>query len=89
MKINNNFVLRQVAQSWIVLPLAEQNENLKGMLTLTDSGAILWKFLEQGCELSDLAKALTDEYEVTQEKALADATNFVNKLVQLGCVNNP
>ena len=88
MKIKNNFALRQVADTWIVMPLAEQNLNLNGMLTMTESGAILWKALEQGCDLAALTKALTNEYDVTEEKAQADAAKFVEKLRQLGCIED-
>ena len=86
MKIKKNFALRQVADTWIVMPLAEQNMNLNGMLTLTESGAILWKALEQGCDLDALTNALTAEYDVSAEKARADAAKFVEKLMQLGCI---
>lgn len=87
MKIQNNFVLRRVADTWTVLPLAEQNDRLNGILTLTESGAMLWKLLEQGCSLDALAQALTAEYDVGEEKALADAARFVAKLKQVGCLD--
>ena len=86
MKIKKDFVLRQVAAVWMVMPLAEQNEKLGGMLTLSESGALLWRTLEQGCDMDGLAKALTAEYDVSEEKALADAAKFVEKLRQLGCI---
>ena len=87
MKIKENFVLRQVAQVWVVLPLAEQTQNLNGMLTLTDSGAMLWKLLEQGCDLSALVEALTAEYEVCEDRARADAEKFTRKLLEFGCLD--
>ena len=87
MKIKKNFVLRQVAQTWIVMPLAEQNDTLNGMLTLTESGAMLWQLLEQGCDLSALVDAMTQEYEVSESKAREDAQKFTSKLIQLGCLD--
>ena len=87
MKIKKNFVLRQVAQTWIVMPLAAQNENLNGMLTLTESGAMLWQLLEQGCDLSALVDAMTREYDVSESKAQEDALKFTTKLMQFGCLD--
>ena len=87
MKIKENFVLRQVADTWMVMPLAEQNDKLGGMLTLSESGALLWKTLEQGCDLEQLANALTAEYDVAIDKARADAAKFVEKLSRLGCID--
>lgn len=87
MKIKENFVLRQLADTWVVMPLGEENDKLGGMLTLSESGAILWKALEQGCDLDQLAKALTAQYDVSEEIARADAAKFVGKLSQLGCID--
>lgn len=86
MKIKKDFILRQVAQTWMVLPLAEQNEQLNGILNLTESGAMLWRLLEQGCDLSALVAALTEEYEVSETKAREDAEKFTDKLMQFGCL---
>lgn len=87
MKIKKDFILRQMAQTWTVLPLAEQAYQLKGVLTLTESGAILWKELEQGCDLSDLVYALTREYDVSEAKAREDAVKFIEKLTMFGCLD--
>jgi hypothetical protein len=86
MKLKKDFVLRQVAQTWIVLPLAEETVNLSGILTLNDSGAMLWQQLEQGADEAALVRALTDEYEVTAEQAAADVSEFVEKLTRAGCI---
>ena len=72
MKISDKFVLRQVAGSWIVLPVAEKTVDFNGMLTLNETGLMLWKLLEKGSSREALAQALTDEYDVTFAEALAD-----------------
>lgn len=87
MKIKKDFILRKMAQTWTVIPLAGQYNTLNGILTLSDSGALLWNLLEQGCELSDLVNGLTREYEVTEDKAREDAVKFIEKLKQFGCLD--
>lgn len=87
MKIKQGYILRQMAQTWTVLPLAEQAKTLNGILTLSDSGAILWQALEQGCALSDLVTRLTQEYDVSEAKAQEDAVKFIEKLSQFGCLD--
>ena len=86
MKLKKNFVLRQIVDTWVVLPLAEQTVDFSSMLTLNDSGAMLWKALEQGTDRDGLVCALTSEYEVSSKEAEADVDAFLNKLVQAGCV---
>lgn len=87
MKINENFILRQVAGTWIVMPIADAL-NFNGMLTLNESGAFLWKTLAQGGSAESLAEALCKEYIVSKETALADAEEFIEKLAQAGCLEN-
>lgn len=87
MKLNENFVLRQVADVWIVLPLGDATVSFDGMLKLNETGVFLWRQLEQGADLEKLIQALTGEYEVTEERARADAIAFLEKLAQIGCLN--
>lgn len=87
MKINNSFVLRKVAQTWVILPLADENVNFNGMMTLNDSAAMLWHTLEQGADRDDLVKALTSEYAVSVQQAQADVDELIQKLHSAGCID--
>ena len=86
MKIKENLVLRQVADTWTVLPLGRDIINFDGMLTLNDTGAMLWQKLEAGAEKEDLVKARTSEYDVSDQQALADIEEFIGKLSSAGCL---
>ncbi|MBR5315319.1 MAG: PqqD family protein, partial [Firmicutes bacterium] len=84
MKLKKNFVLRDVADVWAVLPTAADTLNFDGMLTLNDSGAMLWKALETGSDKEQLVEVLTSEYEVGREQASADVDAFLNTLSEAG-----
>ena len=86
MKINKNFALHNVANTWVVLPLAEKTVDFNGMLKLNESGVLLWKKLEQGAERESLADLLVNEYEVTRDQALADVDEFIEILIKAGCI---
>ena len=86
MRINENFVLRQIADTWVVLPLGDTTLDFNGMITLNETGSFLWSILEQGCEQAELADALLREYEVTREQAEADVEEFLNKLRNIDCL---
>lgn len=86
MKIKDGFVLRQVAGTWVVMPLGQQSLDFDGMLTLNDTGALLWQTLEKGGDRDAMADALTVEYEVTREAALQDVDIFLAKLQDTGCM---
>lgn len=84
MKVKGNYVLRQAANTWVVLPLGETTLDLNGMLTLNETGALLWKTLECGGGREEMARALTGEYNVSSERAYADVDRFIGKLTAAG-----
>lgn len=85
MKLKENLVLRQVVDTWIVLPLSASEVNMNGMLKLNKSGVMLWRILEQGGGRDAMADALASEYGISREEALEDVDTFYGKLVKFGC----
>ena len=86
MKIKEGFVLRQVASNWVVLPVGQASVNFNGIISLNESGVLLWHALENGGDREALANALLDEYEVGRDVALADVDEFLSALTKAGCI---
>lgn len=86
MKIKKDLVVRQVSGTWVVLPTASDVLDFDGMLTLNETGLMLWKLLENESSLEDMASALVQEYEIDREQALADVGEFVETLKKAGCI---
>lgn len=86
MKLKKDFVLRQVADTWVVLPVGQASVSFNGLMSLNGSGALLWQTLEKGSDLQGLADALVAEYEVDRETALADAEEFLATVRKAGCL---
>jgi hypothetical protein len=86
MKLKENLVLREVAGTWVVLPLAEKVLDFNGMLSLNETGVILWKLLETGSTREEMATALTEEYEVGFDQALSDVDEYLEVLKRAGCI---
>lgn len=87
MKIKENFVLRQIADTWAVLPLGSATLSFNGMMTLNETAILLWSKLENGCEREDLIQALLEEYELTEEQAANDVDEFIGKLKSVDCID--
>lgn len=86
MKLNPDYILREVADTWIILPVGETTVNFNGMLKLNNSGQLLWNGLKQGSDRSALAEILTNKYEVSFTQALADVDDFIECLKKIGCI---
>lgn len=85
-KIKKGFMLREVSGSFVVVPVGVASKDFKGLITLNQTGAFLWKELLNGKTLDELKAALLNEYDVNEEIATKDCENFIKKLVDGGLV---
>ena len=84
MKINENFLLRDIAGQKVVLPVGEAAEQFNGMIRLNDTGIYLWTLLEQDTTEDALLSAMLQDYEIDEETARADIRRFVETLRRAG-----
>ena len=88
MKIKENYVLKSIVGTWSVFPIGDAVLNLNGILTLNDTGCMLWRMLEGGSTKEELTSRLVSEYDVSYDEAYADVCEFVDKLTEVGCLDN-
>ncbi len=86
MKVREDYIMRPVADTWAVVPVGEAAKAFNGMLTLNESGALLWNTLKKGASKEELIKALRAEYSVSEETASADTDEFLAKLKEAGAL---
>lgn len=79
MKIKDGFVLREAAGSFVVMNVGGELA-FNGMITLNETGAMIWRAIEAGDCVEDIAKALAAKYEIEVETALNDTRKFVEKM---------
>lgn len=80
MKIKSGYMLREVAEEFIVVPVGSRTVDLRGIIKLNDSAAFLWKKLENDCSRQELVDALLQEYEVDEQTAGRDVDLFLENL---------
>ena len=76
MKIKDDFVLRKVADSYVVVPVNSLTLDFNGVINLNETGAFLFEQLQKGIEKDELIAKMISEYDVTS----ADIDIFINKL---------
>jgi hypothetical protein len=86
MKIKKNFILREVAGTYIVVAVGEAVKNFKSIINLNGTGAFLWKKLEIGATEEELVKDIISEYQVEEEVAKKDVSAFIQRLKEKGLV---
>ena len=83
MKIKQGFVAREIAGEYILIPVGETAMQVRGMISLSESGYLIYQKLQQDCEKVDLIRAVLNEYEVEQSVAEAEVEAFLDQLRQL------
>lgn len=84
MRISDQFMLRQVADEYLVIPVGEAALKVKGLIGLSESGSLLYRKLQAGCTEAELVRALLDEYEIDEATARADIGAFLEQMRRMG-----
>ena len=80
MKIKPGYMLREVAGCNVVVAIGVETMDFGGMINLNDTGAFLWKLLENGATEDELLEKMLDEYEVSRDDAKQGISSFINKM---------
>ena len=83
MKLKDGLVMGSVAGKTVVIPVGE-GMDLNTMITLNETGKLLWERLEKGAEPEELVAALLAEYAVDAQTAAEHVALFVEKLETQG-----
>jgi hypothetical protein len=76
MQIKSGFILREIAGNYIVVSVGESG----GMISLSETGAMLFRLLEKGATEEELVLAILNEYEIDEQTAKIDVEAFIKKL---------
>ena len=76
MQIKSGVVLREIAGNYIAVSTGETG----GMISLSETGALLFKCLLKGATEEELVDALLNEYDVEKDVAEQDVKAFIQKL---------
>lgn len=83
MRVSDQFILRTIADEHLLIPVGQAAMHVKGLIILSESGALLYNKLKDGCDTGDLVAALTGEYEVSGEEAARDTEAFLEQMREL------
>ena len=84
LKATSEVVLREIAGESLLIPVGQTALKIHGMITLSESGLLLWKRLQTECTEDELVEALLTEYQVDRETAAADVKAFIRQMQEVG-----
>ena len=80
MKIKDGFILRKLADSFVVVSINRKNNDFNGMIQLNSTGAFIWEKLQTDKTKEELLKSMLDKYELSEQQARKDIDLFIDKL---------
>jgi hypothetical protein len=83
---NTAIVSREVAGETIVVPICRGAGDLDSVYTFNPVGRSLWRLLEQGHSVEELADWVATHYEVDAKQAFADVQSYLAELQEIGLV---
>lgn len=86
MRITKEFVLREIAGDYIIIPTGKTVFDFNGLITLNEVGVSLWKMLQNEVTFDDLLQGVLDEYDVEPAVAREDIQEFLDQLVNRGII---
>ncbi|MDO4748165.1 MAG: PqqD family protein [Eubacteriales bacterium] len=78
----SDFELKDIAGDIILLPRGAQTVDYNYVMVFNEAGAEIYKAIESEKTLEQLAQLLVDKYNIDQSTALADAKEYVEKMVE-------
>ena len=87
MRINKEYVLREIAGDYIIIPIGSTALEFNGLITVNEVGVTLWKMLQEEVSLDDLVQGVLAEYDVKEDVAREDIQEFLGELVKGGILD--
>lgn len=91
MKIAENYLLKEIAGNYVVIPTGQNIIDYKRMLHLNETGAFIWKLLENDISYEDIMDALIKEYEASDDDRSiiqSDLNEYLDHMRKLNLIIN-
>ncbi|MDD3185467.1 MAG: PqqD family protein [Anaerostipes sp.] len=83
-KTNEDFLLREIAGEYILVPVGNGAQQLNGMLTLNDTFRFVWEQFKEARTIEDVVKRTEQEYDAEKGRIEQDVCQFVRECLEYG-----
>ncbi|MBO7184387.1 MAG: PqqD family protein [Oscillospiraceae bacterium] len=83
MKLKYDFAVREIVGEYVMVPLGQGALEFSGMISTSETGALLVEALKQDVSREDLIHRILEEYDVDLQTANTDLDEFLNQLRKL------
>lgn len=88
MKLKYEFVVNQVADQMVAVPVGDGMENFNGFVKMNDIGAEIFEILKEDVTLEEIVEIMLKKHpEATKEEAIETVAEFTEQLKKEGIVD--
>lgn len=80
LKVRKDFIIREIAGEIVIIPVNEAAVHFQGIMSLNESGKLLWDRLQEDVSEDTLIAALLEDYDTTHDVAKHDVSVFLDQL---------
>lgn len=84
MRVEKEFVLREIAGDYIIIPTGKTVLEFNGLVTVNEVGVSLWKMLQEDISFDGLVEGILEEYDVDEAVAREDIREFLDRMIDSG-----
>ena len=86
MRIDKEFILREIAGDYIIIPAGKTVLDFNGLITVNEVGVSLWNMLQNEVTFEELVQGVLAEYDVEESVAREDVQEFLAALIDVGII---
>ncbi len=86
MRVKEGYMLREIAGTWIVVPIGARVVEFNGLISLTETSALIWQMIEDGAKKEEILNRILTEYDVDKETAMKDLDEFIDQAIEKGLI---
>ena len=84
MKLEKEFVLRESAGDYVIIPVGKTVIEFNGLITVNEVGVSIWNMLQNEVTFDQIVQGILNEYEVEESVAREDIREFLDQLIDGG-----
>ena len=84
MKVEKDFLLREIAGEYIIIPTGSAALEFNGLISVNEVGVSIWKMLQNDVTLDERVAGILAEYDVEESVAREDIMEFLDRLQSVG-----
>jgi hypothetical protein len=83
---DSTVVSKKIGEEFILVPIQKKTGDLDSIYTMNEVSARIWELIDGKKCINDIRNKIVEEYEIDNQSAEVDITDFVKKLQHIGAI---